>query len=307
MLLGLAHLVVLECRFALARRRVDDLEAEAPVRQADDLLPACPGPLAPRVGDDHDLELEPLRGVDGQQPHRPGALFLRHRLQLLHAGRVLLDHEPDEALDVGAAQLLVRAGKARELAQVGVAPPAVPLREDGEVIVVLDEDLLAEPLEPDGAGDRRQPVVALAERLEQLRVAFGQAVGQSPLEPRVERAPRRRPAQQRERVVRDADERRRKHGDERLVVVTVVQQAQITEQVAHLLLAEVPPARGPVGRQSDRAQLFLVLLRIGAGGEKQHDLARVARRRRRAPSPAGRPPSPRRGATVPRPCSSPCR
>ena len=236
--------------------------------------------------------------MDGQQPHRAGALFFRDRLQLPHACRVLLDHEPDEAFDVRAAQLFVRARQARELAQVGVTPPAVPLCKDGEVIVVLDKDLLAEALEADGAGDRRQPVVALAERLEQPYVALGQAVGQSLLEARVERTPGRRPAQQRQRVVGDADERRGQDGDERLVVVAVVQQTQVTEEVAHLLLAEVPAAGGPVGGQSDRAQLFLVLLSIGAGSEEQDDLARARRSPdRRAPSPAARPPSPRRGAT----------
>jgi hypothetical protein len=39
-----------------------------------------------------------------------------------------------------------------------------------------------------------------------------------------------------EPVVRDAHERRRQHGDERLVVVAVVQQAQVGEEVDDLLL-----------------------------------------------------------------------
>ena len=142
--------------------------------------PLVGGTLAAGVRDDDDLELEPLRGVDGQQPHRARPLLLRDRLELAHAGRVLLEHEADEALDVGAAQLLVRAREPRQLAQVRVAAAAVPLGEDGEVVVVLDDDLLAEPLEPDGAGDRGQAVVALAEGLEQPRVALGEAFRQAP-------------------------------------------------------------------------------------------------------------------------------
>ena len=137
-------------------------------------------PVATRVGDDDDLELEPLRRVDRQQADRARALLLGDRLELLHAGGVLLEHEADEALDVRAAQLLVEPGEPRELAQVRVAAAAVPLREHGEVVVVLDEDLLAEPLEPDRPRERGQPVVALPERLQEPRVALGRALGQSP-------------------------------------------------------------------------------------------------------------------------------
>ena len=82
------------------------------------------------------------------------------------------------------------------------------------------------------------------------------------------------PANVHEPVVRDADERRREHGDERLVVVAVVQQAQVREQVDDLLLAEVPAAGRAVGRQVVRPQRRLVALGVGAGGEEQHDLAR---------------------------------
>src|SRR5206468_9531367 len=57
-----------------------------------------------------------------------------------------------------------------------------------------------------------------------------------------------------------------------LVVVRVVQQAQVREQVDDLLLAEVPAARRAVGRQPERAQLLLVPLGIGARREQEHDL-----------------------------------
>ena len=52
-----------------------------------------------------------------------------------------------------------------------------------------------------------------------------------------------------ERVVRDADERRREHGQQRLVVVAVLQQPQVREQVDDLLLAEVAAAGHPDRRQ----------------------------------------------------------
>ena len=131
-------------------------EAEAPVGERDDLVAAArPAGVAPRVGDDDDLELEPLRGVDREQPNGVGALLLRHRLELLRAERLLLADEADEALDVGAAQRLVLAREPPELAQVREPPRAVPAREHGEVVVVLGEDLLAEPLEPDARATPR--------------------------------------------------------------------------------------------------------------------------------------------------------
>ena len=76
-----------------------------------------------------------------------------------------------------------------------------------------------------------------------------------------------------ERVVRHADERRGEHGRERLVVVAVVEQAQVGEQVDDLLLAEVPATRRAIGRQAPLAQRRLVALGVGAGGEEQDDLA----------------------------------
>ena len=86
-------------------------------------------------------------------------------------------------------------------------------------------------------------------------------------------------ADQHERVVRDADERRGEHRRERLVVVAVVQQPQVRQEVDHLLLAEVAAARRTVGRQPLGAQRRLVALRVGPGSEEQHDLAGSRRAR----------------------------
>ena len=143
----LAHLVVVERAAALRRHGIGDAEAEAPVGEREDLVGRRRRLVAAGVGDDHDLELEPLRRMDREQPHGVGALLLGDRLELARADRLLLGDEADEALDVGAAQLLVRAREPRELAHVRVAAAAVPLREHGEVVVVLADDALAQPLE----------------------------------------------------------------------------------------------------------------------------------------------------------------
>ncbi len=271
------HLFVVERRTSLARRGVGDLEAEPTVRQREDLVAVGRTLVAARVGNDHDLELEPLRRVDGEQPHGIRALLLRNRLELLGADGFLVADEADEAFQVRAAQLLVRAREPRELAQVRVAAAAVPLREHGEVVVVLGDDLLAETLERQARQCPDEPLVALEERADQLRVAFVELGRQALLDSREERPLRRGASDQHERVVRDADERRREHGDERLVVVAVLQQQHVREEVHDLLLAEVPAAGRAIRRQARLPQLLLVRVRVGARSEKQHDLARCRR------------------------------
>ena len=157
----------------LARDRVGDAEPEAAVRETEDLVGRRRVAVTPGVGDDDDLELEPLGGVDRQQPHRVGSLLLRDRVALGGADGLLLPDEADEALDIRAAQLLVGAGEARELAEVRVAAPAVPLREDGQVVVVVGDDPLAEPLEREARRGGGEPLVTLPERLKQACVARG--------------------------------------------------------------------------------------------------------------------------------------
>ena len=246
-----------------------------PSGRHEDLVGVARRAVPTRIGDDDDLELEPLRAVDRQQPDDVGALLLRDRFQLRRADRPELSHEADEALDVGTAELLVRAGEPRQLAEVRVAPPAVPLGEDREVVVVLGDDPLAESLQGRACGDTGQPVVALPEGPEELRVALGE-----PFRAATARARRRagaaRPhaAEVEQCVVRDADERRGEHGHQRLVVVAVVQQAQVREQVDDLLLVVVAAPGRAEGRQPQLAERLLVEPRVGAGGEQEHDLAR---------------------------------
>ena len=98
------------------------------------------------------------------------------------------------------------------------------LREYGEVIVVLGDNLLDQPFDPYGSRERYEPVVALPERAKQLLVALGQIGRKAALDPCEERSSSGSPAKKEERVVRHSHERRGEHGDECLVVVAVVQQ-----------------------------------------------------------------------------------
>ena len=180
----------------------------------------------------------------------------------------------DEAFDVGAAQLLVRAREPRQLAQVRVAAPPVPLREHGEVVVVRGDDLLAEPLERLARRRRGEPLVALLERAHEPLVRRPESASGSERSMPVYSG--RFPACRRIRT--SASFERPTNGDastvdERLVVVAVVQQPQVAQQVDDLLLAEVPAAGRAVGRQPGAAQRRLVALRVGARREQQHDLA----------------------------------
>jgi hypothetical protein len=138
---------------------------------------------------------------------------------------------------------------------------------------VLAHDLLAQPLERDARRRGDEPVVALAERAQQLLVTLVERRRERALDPGEQRPPTDVATDQHERVVRDAHERRREHRHERLVVVAVPQQPQVREQVDDLLLAEVAAAGRAVGRQAERPQLLLVPLGIRTGREQKHDLA----------------------------------
>ena len=217
--------------------------------------------------------------MDGEKPHGVAVLLLGHGLQLPCADGLLLAHEAHEALDVAAAQLLVGAGEPGELAHVRVAAPAVPAGEHGQVVVVVGDDPLAELLEREPVRGLAEPLVALEEGAAEVPVALREVGREPALEGLEERPPRGGGAQEHERIVRQPDERRGEHGDERLVVVAVVQEPQVREQVDDLLLAEVPAARRAVRAQARRAQLLLVVLGVGPGREEEHDLAggRLAR------------------------------
>ena len=293
---------------ALPGRGVDDLEADPPVRQAQDLVAHGVLGVPPRVGDDHDLELEALRRVNGQEPHRIAALFLRDSLALARAGGLLVGDEAEEAFDVGTAELLVGARKPRELAEVRVAAAAVPPGEDREVVVVLGDDPLAEAFETRIGRGPHQPVVPLAEGLEETPVTRADLGREVAFHPAEERALAGRAAQEVERVVRDAHERRGEDAHQGLVVVAVEDEPEVHLQVADLLLPEVAAPRRAVRGQAFDPQRLLVALRIGAGRKEEHDVPR--RRLLRSPrarARAGRRAGPRRCASAyPPRGSSPC-
>ena len=140
---------------------------------------------------------------------------------------------------------------------------------------MLRDDVLAQPLEREPHRHGGEAVVALAEGPQETLVLGIEVRRQRPLQCGEERLADGVPAH--ERVVRDADERRREHGGERDVVVAVVEQAEVEEEVDHLLLAEVPLARRAVGRQPRSAQLLLVPLGVRPGGEEEDDLTRRGR------------------------------
>ena len=201
------HRLVFVCAPALAGNRVGDAEAEAAIREREDLVRRRRRPVAARVRNHDDLELEALGGMDREQPHCVASLLLGDCLELTRADGLLVANEADETLDVRSPQLLVRTCEPRQLAQVRVPPPAVPLRQDGEVVVVLGDDALAQTLERQARGRGRQAVVPLAERVQQLDVAFGKRIGEVALQCDEERPFRGGPSQQEKRVVRAADER----------------------------------------------------------------------------------------------------
>ena len=118
---------------------------------------------------------------------------------------------------------LVGAREPRELAEVGVAPAPVPAGEHGKVVVVLDEDLLAELLERQPAGRGDETFVALQKRAQQAPSSLGELWRQLLLERGEERPAHGVPPNQQQCVVRDPDERRCEHGRERLVVVAVLE------------------------------------------------------------------------------------
>ena len=254
---------------------MDHPEAEAAVRERDDLVAASlPTGIAARVRDDDDLELETLRTVDGEKADSVRALLLGERLDLPGTERLLVVHEADERREIGAADRLVLPREPPQLPQVREAARTVPAREDRQVVVVLREDLLAKPLEPRARRHTNEPLVALQERAQELLLLDRDAFRQRALERGEERPLGRASAEQHERVVRDADERRRENGGERDVVVAVVQEAEVREQVRDLLLSEVAAARRAVRGEPEPAELLLVHLGVRARGEEDDDLAR---------------------------------
>jgi hypothetical protein len=270
------HGVPVEHAATVTTRRVHHSEAEAAVRERDDLVRAArPPDVATRVGDDDHLELEALGRVDREEPDRAAPFLLRDRLELLRPERILVAHKPHEAFDVRPADRLVLARHPAELAEVGEAARPVPACEHREVVVVLADDSVTQRLETVPRGRAHQTLVALDEGTEQAVVTRVELPGEPSFERGEQRPAYRVTPEQNERVVRDAHERRRQDRGQRDVVVPVVQEAQVGEEVDDLLLPEVPAPRRTKGRQPLPPKRLFVPLRVRACGEEHDDLARI--------------------------------
>ena len=132
--------------------------------------------------------------------------------------------------------------------------------------------------------------------LHEPRVVLGEAVRQPVLEPAEERG-LGGPAKRVEPGVRDADQRRGEHGQQRAIVVAAAQEPQVGAQVGDLLAAVVAAADRPVRVEPRLLQRGLV--QVGGGARaQQHDhlrlrggparAARRAGRRGRSPRARGR-------------------
>jgi hypothetical protein len=167
--------------------------------------------------------------MNREQPNGVCPLLLRDGLQLFRADGLLFPNETHEPFEVRPAELLVRPREPRQLAEIRVAALAVPLRQRGEVVIVFDDDLLAQALERQPRRLRGQPLVPLLERADEPRVGRVELRRNLALDPDEERPPAAGAPDQDERVVGDADERRGEDGDERLVVVAVLKQPEVSE------------------------------------------------------------------------------
>ena len=124
-------------------------QRHAAVRRDEHVGQAASGALPALVGQDDHVELESLGGMHRHEDDRVAALLGDRGLALPRGQRGLLVTEADEALEVGAAHRLELGREPGELAEVGVAAVAVGHREAREVVVVLGDDQLAQPLERD--------------------------------------------------------------------------------------------------------------------------------------------------------------
>ena len=207
-------------------------QRHAAVRRDEHVGQAASGALPALVGQDDHVELEPLGGVHRHEDDRVAALLGDRGLALPRGQRGLLVTEPDEALEVRAAHGLELGREPRELAEVGVAAVAVGHREAGQVVVVLGDDQLAQPLERDLPGPLDQAGESLGERKRQAPVGRRQARRRLvALERREDRPLHGRPPDAEEPVVGHADQRGGEHRQERHVVISVAKEPQIGEQV----------------------------------------------------------------------------
>ena len=220
----------------------------------------------------HDGELEALGRMDGHQ--RDGLLAAAGRcVRLAQIARVAQAHLLDEPGQVRPALALVGARGAHELARVAEAALAVGRRQAGQVVVVLGDDALEQRREAELAARAHDPVVELLEAVDEGAVALGQSLQLPQLDGPVERA-LRRVAQRREAVVRDADERRREHHEQGVIVEAVAQQGEVRAQVAHLLRAVEAAAELAACNEPHAFQRRRIRRGVARGAQQHRDPAR---------------------------------
>ena len=140
--LRLPQLRVPERRAEPAVQRMHRLERNPPVGGDQHVGRAGAAGDAPGVGDDDDVELEPLGRMHRHQQHRLAALVGDRRLALPGRQIGLLLAELHEPLEIRPAHALELAGQPDQLADVRLAAVAVGLREQREVVVVVGDDPL---------------------------------------------------------------------------------------------------------------------------------------------------------------------
>ena len=111
---------------------------------------------------------------------------------------------------------------------------------------MVGDDPLAQQFEREPSRGGGEPVKTLAERAQQPLVRGRELRRQALLDSGEQRSLARGAPDQHQRVVRDADERRGEHCQQRFVVVAVVEQAQVREEIDDLLLPEVATPSRPV-------------------------------------------------------------
>ena len=205
---------------------------------------------------------------------RDGVLSPARRcVRLAEIARVAEPHLLDEPGQIGPAIALVGARRAHELAHVAEAALAVGRRQAGELVVVLGGDALQQRREAELAARAHEPLVELPEALDERAIALGQALQLPELDRPVERA-LRSVAQRGQPVVRDADERRGEHDEQRVVVEAIAQQREVCAQVAHLLRAVEAAAELAARDEPDALERRGVGRGVARGAQQHRDPAR---------------------------------
>ena len=224
--------------------------------------------------------------MDRHEAHGAQIAELDGRVGLAGLGLQLGVGEVDEGPDVAAVLALVLGREALELVDVGQAPLAVGKREDVQVVSGRRDDPVEQLVEGHARREAPLGLEAHRERAQALAVARRQPLGEPGVLPREERLGDDPPcvslarlADERQRVGRRADERRRQHPVQRDLVARVGEDGKPSAQVADDLPSPVAAAadgqRGETDvlqrpledrQRADRAEQHDDVLRCGRAG-----------------------------------------